>query len=744
MQRFAIFDEIWLWDFEFYAPAGERPIPLCLVARELRSGRLVRVWLGDKVPSVPPFRTDKRTLFMAFYASAELGCHLSLGWSLPLRVVDLYVEFRNITCGLPVPCGNGLVGALTYYGLDAIDAGEKEAMRQLAMRGGEYTEEERIALLDYCQSDVDSLARLLLAMLPDIDLPRAIYRARYMSAVARMEAMGVPMDSGTLFRLRQHWDSIRAGLVRQLNEGYGVYVPTCRRPIDPQSLLGEAVLAAAKECEVDPHDLMETLNVLHKQEREANRDRIETIRGARKRSGQTVNRIDQLINQGKDYLDVPGLDIAARELSGEFPTLGIGQGYRREGGYDTGLPRLLWELLSEPEPATRPKYDPELIRRAVEQVQQSGPTEYVGLWTFSEARFRDYLSRARIPWPVRKDGGLSLDDKTFKEMARTYPEQIGPLREVRHALSQLRLNELAVGKDGRNRVLLSPFCSRTSRNQPSNSRFIFGPSCWLRSLIRPGEGRAIAYIDWSQQELAIAAALSGDKAMQECYRAGDFYLTFAKMAGAIPQTATKQTHAAEREQFKVVALGVLYGLAAEGLARKLGVPTCKGRELLQLHRETFREFWRWSDAVEAQAVLSGRLRTMFGWAVRVGQDANPRSLRNFPMQANGAEMMRLACCLATERGIEVNCPVHDALLVEGAIDDIENVVGETQKAMREASEVILPGFPLRTDAKIVKHPDRFSDPRGVKMWSDVMALLARVEKEEIEKQKRRLVGGVGP
>jgi hypothetical protein len=99
----------------------------------------------------------------------------------------------------------------------------------------------------------------------------------------------------------------------------------------------------------------------------------------------------------------------------------------------------------------------------------------------------------------------------------------------------------------------------------------FGPSAWLRSLIRPEPGMAVAYLDWSQQELAIAAALSGDKKMQNAYESGDFYLTFAKMAGAVPPDATKESHAAVREQFKTVALGVLYGLSAEGLARKLNV-----------------------------------------------------------------------------------------------------------------------------------------------------------------------------
>ena len=93
------------------------------------------------------------------------------------------------------------------------------------------------------------------------------------------------------------------------------------------------------------------------------------------------------------------------------------------------------------------------------------------------------------------------------------------------------------------------------------------------------------------------------------------------------------------------------------------------------------------------------------------------------MQANGAEMLRLACCLATERGIRVCAPVHDALLVEGPADAIHEIVAETQRAMREASEVVLDGFALRTDAKVVRWPDRFMDDRGREMWTRVMRLL---------------------
>jgi DNA polymerase I len=78
-------------------------------------------------------------------------------------------------------------------------------------------------------------------------------------------------------------------------------------------------------------------------------------------------------------------------------------------------------------------------------------------------------------------------------------------------LSGLRLNDLTVGQDGRNRCMLSAFKSKTGRNQPSNAQYIFGHSVWLRGLIRPEPGYALCYIDWEQQEFGIAAALSGDE-----------------------------------------------------------------------------------------------------------------------------------------------------------------------------------------------------------------------------------------
>ena len=80
--------------------------------------------------------------------------------------------------------------------------------------------------------------------------------------------------------------------------------------------------------------------------------------------------------------------------------------------------------------------------------------------------------------------------------------------------------------------------------------------------------------------------------------------------------------------------------------------------------------------------------------------------------------------MMTESGLNVCAPVHDAVLIEAAEYEIEQAVAEAQALMQQASEIVLGGFPLRTDAKIVRHPHRYSDDRGVRLWELVCGILA--------------------
>ncbi len=342
--------------------------------------------------------------------------------------------------------------------------------------------------------------------------------------------------------------------------------------------------------------------------------------------------------------------------------------------------------------------------------------------SFKTAKFEQYLVANGLPWPRLLSGKLALDDDTFKDMSRAYPV-LQPLRELRVALSCMRLSKLQVGTDGRNRTMLSPFRSTTGRNQPSTTKFIFGPSVWLRGLIQPAPDKGLAYVDWNQQEFGIAAALSGDAAMMAAYQSGDPYLAFAKQAGAVPQDATGQTHEAEREQFKACVLAVQYGMGEASLAARINQPVARARQLLALHHQNYRTFWKWSDSAVDEAVFGGRLWSTFGWQIHTRGELNDRSLRNFPMQANGAEMLRIACIRLTEARIRVCAPVHDALLIEAPIDELDEAVATTQLIMREASRIVLDGFELRSDAKVIRYPDRYMDKRGLVMWNKVVSLI---------------------
>jgi DNA polymerase I-like protein with 3'-5' exonuclease and polymerase domains len=310
-------------------------------------------------------------------------------------------------------------------------------------------------------------------------------------------------------------------------------------------------------------------------------------------------------------------------------------------------------------------------------------------------------------------------------MAEEWAPVVQPVGELRRQLAELRLPPgLSVGPDGRNRCMLSPFSSRTGRNQPSNSKFIFGQPSWLRGLIRPPPGYALAYIDWSQQEFALGAALSGDPAMIKAYLSDDPYLSFGREAGLIPPDGTAQTHPLERKRCKACVLGTQFCMGAGTLALRIGQQPAHARELLELHRRIYSKYWEWSDAIEATGMLGGQVSSVFCWPLHVGPGANPRSIRNHVIQANGAEMLRLACCLLTEQGISVCALVHDAILIEAPVTEIDAVCGQAQSAMTEAGSIVTAGLTLRTEHQIVSEHDRLLDKTTRPVWDRVSAIVA--------------------
>jgi hypothetical protein len=343
-------------------------------------------------------------------------------------------------------------------------------------------------------------------------------------------------------------------------------------------------------------------------------------------------------------------------------------------------------------------------------------------------RFREWVERHSIRWPTTPSGErLSTSDETFRAMAALHPE-IAPLRECRRTLEVLNSFALDLGSDDRSRYFLGPFGSITGRNIPRASQFVFAMSKWLRCLIRAPEGHGVAYIDWSGQEYAIAAALSGDQRMIQAYQSGDPYIAFAIDAGFAPPGATKHSHPQVRAMCKICVLGIGYGQGAQGLAHQAGINLERAYVLLKGHRSAYPTFYTWRQRQVNGLARAAEYRALLGWRWSTAKARNPRTVMNFPAQANGAEMMRVAAIAATEAGIEVCAPVHDAFLVCAPSDRLDADIDRMQVIMRTAAEQLL-GFPIRADCEIkANFPDHFTpkEPEAIDNWQAVCRELMRL------------------
>lgn len=105
-------------------------------------------------------------------------------------------------------------------------------------------------------------------------------------------------------------------------------------------------------------------------------------------------------------------------------------------------------------------------------------------------------------------------------------------------------------------------------------------------------------------------------------------------------------------------------------------------------------------------------------------ETKPRTVANFQMQSNGAEMLRLAVIFGREEGIKICATIHDAVLIEAPLDELEAQTAAMQSCMAEASSLVLDGFELGSDAEYTRYPDAFGK-RQDPMWELVNGVIGR-------------------
>jgi DNA polymerase I len=353
----------------------------------------------------------------------------------------------------------------------------------------------------------------------------------------------------------------------------------------------------------------------------------------------------------------------------------------------------------------------------------------------NRAKFQRYIDSLRIPyWPRTPNGWYRRDKDTLRDMAAIYAD-IQRLREAIDFLGQVRGLQLAVGRDGRNRTPLWPSSTKTMRCAPSSTEFLFGLPAWLRCLAQPPEGAALAYLDFRQEEPAIAACWSGDPAMTHGYQVGgDLYVDFAQRGGAIPSglsaKAAKRQYRRVRDQYKICLLASMYGQQEQSLASRMGRSPLHAAMLLEQLRRAYPRFIAWIDNEIDCALVRGYMQSRLGWTLQTKPETRETSLLNYPMQVTGSEILQRAVWFAQRAGVRVCCTVHDALLIEAPVSEIAHHAWVTREAMRRASADILSGFDLFIDGwgehstdDFIQYPDHYCDPRGAGTWAQLTDIL---------------------
>ena len=172
-------------------------------------------------------------------------------------------------------------------------------------------------------------------------------------------------------------------------------------------------------------------------------------------------------------------------------------------------------------------------------------------------------------------------------------------------------------------------------------------------------------------------------------------------------------------------------MGARTLAFRTNKKMIEAEALLEMLARTYPIFTKWREDIVDTAMLRGYIATNYGWRLHVTAGTKPTALKNFPMQSHGAEMLRIACCLAVERGVKVIAPVHDAIMIEATTEMIDDAIVITKGAMAEAAvKVIGSSIWIDVDVQVTSYPNRYRDKdgRGLVMWERVMSLLGGLDK----------------
>ena len=354
--------------------------------------------------------------------------------------------------------------------------------------------------------------------------------------------------------------------------------------------------------------------------------------------------------------------------------------------------------------------------------------------------FQEMIKRNGLfdKWPrTFKTGELVKDKKVIAKFSHI--KDIRTYQKIKYFLNLTELSMFKPGTDGRMRTSFNMFGTETGRCTPSTNTFVFSGPAWVRNFIKPSWGNWCAYLDYSQQEVAIQGFLSGDKKLMEVYKNGDVYINTAKLINLVPDYATQESHPRERQICKTLFLAQGYGAGPGYVKSQIGCSKIRAQHYLRLFKRTYRTYDNWINNQIKLAAINGKMTTRFGWQrylsgrAKIGKNGKLKSIKNsllnWPIQSHGSEVLRMALIELNNNHFEVNAMVHDAFLISIPVQEFNERLEEAKKIMVQAAEKVVGA--IRVGAKIIKgnftqdpetqkdFDEIFNEIRNYKTYTDV-------------------------
>jgi DNA polymerase I len=224
------------------------------------------------------------------------------------------------------------------------------------------------------------------------------------------------------------------------------------------------------------------------------------------------------------------------------------------------------------------------------------------------------------------------------------------------------------------------------------------------------EGRKLIIADYSQIELRILAAFSGDRGFADAFNSGaDLHRVTASQ---VFNTGLDQVTKEQRDFAKRLNFGVVYGIGAQRFALMTGLSVSEAENVLRRYFGTYSGLDSYLREAASRAVSERQARTGSGRLVRFRYDENDRQQvsmtqrngKNTPIQGTSADILKRALRLlkddlATTNAQIVNI-IHDEIVVEADADQAEDVAARVERIMCAAGQEYLRTVPVKVETEI--------------------------------------------